>query len=108
MRQRLGNELGVKPVLDHTAFVLSAALERRLVDFGLPDGRRHLDESGAECRCKCKDRARVVHIFVDELVVLAHKVALERLLRHQRRFGEGIVDVIKDQRQFRDWLAIVN
>ena len=57
MRQRLGYKLGVKPVLDHTAFVLGAALERRLVDFGLPHGGRHLEESWAECRCKCKDRA---------------------------------------------------
>ena len=57
MRQRLGYKLGVKPVLDHTAFVLGAALERRLVDFGLPYGGRHLEESRAEGSGKCKDRA---------------------------------------------------
>ena len=42
MRQRLGHELGVKPVLDDAALVLGAALERRLVDFGLPGLWRHL------------------------------------------------------------------
>ena len=31
------------------------------------------------------------------LCVHAHAVALERLPRHKRRLGEGIIDVIKDQ-----------
>ena len=49
-----------------------------------------------------------MHILVDQLVVHAHAVARLRLLRHQRRFREGVVDVIEDQRGFGEWHAIVD
>ena len=48
MRQGVSHKLGVKPVLDDAALVLGAALERRLVDFGLPCLGRHFQESRAE------------------------------------------------------------
>src|SRR5262249_10493185 len=42
LRQRVVDEFGLEPVLDHAALVLCAPFERRLVDLGQPDLARHL------------------------------------------------------------------
>jgi PHB de-polymerase C-terminus len=95
-------------MLDYAALVFGTAFERSLVDFGLPGLGRHLQEGWAECSRECENGAGVVDIFVDQLVVHAYAMALARPLRHQRNFGEGVVDVIKDQRGFCDWLTVMD
>src|SRR5271170_2616279 len=49
-----------------------------------------------------------MHVFVDQLVVEPDAMASDRRFRHERRIREGIVDVIKDQRRFRDDVAVVH
>ena len=108
LRHRLGRELGIKAALDHAALVSRALFERCLVDFRLPGLGCHLQEGGTERCCEREDDARVVHIFVDQLVVHSHPVALARIVRRQRRLGEDLIEVIEDQRGFPDRHAVVD
>jgi len=96
LRQGVDHELGIEPVLDHAALIFGAALQRSLVDLGEPCLARHLQEIRTESRRERQDRARVVQIFVDQLVVHAHAMPQPRLSRHQRRIRKYIVDVVED------------
>ena len=49
-----------------------------------------------------------MQIFVDQLVEHPHAVTKLRLLRHQRRRWERLIQVIKDQRGFDDRAAVVH
>jgi hypothetical protein len=95
-------------VRDHAALVLRTAFERRLADFCLPSFGRHLQEGGPERGCESHDCAGIVDILVDQLVVHAHAVPLARVLRHQGRLREGVVDIIENQRRFDDRIAVVD
>ena len=108
LRQGIDHELGIEPVLDYAALVFGAPLERRLVDLGQPCLARHLQEIRTESRRECQDGARVVQVFIDQLVVHAHAMPQSRLLRHQRRIGKHLVDVVEDQRRLHDRLAVVD
>src|SRR5580693_4054079 len=82
--------------------------ERRFVDFGKPGFARQLEEVRPERRGKGEDHARIMQIFVDQLVEHPHAVTKLRLLRHQRRRWERLIQVIKDQRGFDDRAAVVH
>jgi hypothetical protein len=97
LTESVGHELGIEAMLDHAAFVLGPPLERRLIDLGEPLLAWHLQESRPERRGKGHDRTRVVHVFVDQLVVEPDAVTSDRRFRHQRRVGKRVIDVIEDQ-----------
>ena len=106
--QRVGDEFGIEPVLDHAALVLGAPLERRLVDFREPDLAWHFEEIGPEGGGEGENGAGVVDVFVDQLVVHAHLKARWRIRRHQRRTRKSLVEIIEDERRFHDWRAVVD
>ena len=95
-------------MFDDATLVFGAALERRLVDLREPLLSRHFQKAGPERRRKGDNRAGIVHVFVDELVVKPDAMALGRSLRHERRLGERIVDIIEDQGQFDDGRAVMH
>ena len=63
-------------------------------------GRWRQDEPRTESRAEREDHARDVHVFVHQLVELAHERARVQVLRHQGRVGERLVQVIKNHGRF--------
>jgi len=95
--QRAVDKFGIEPVLDHAAFILCAPLERRLIDLGEPRFARQFEKIGPEGGGEGENSARVVHVFVDQLVVHAHAKPRERRPRHQRAVGKNLVDIVENE-----------
>jgi hypothetical protein len=92
------HEFGVHSVLNHASLIFGATLQWGFVDLGLPLFPRHLEEARPKGGCERDDSARVVHIFVNQLVIETGTMAGGRQLRHQRWIRKRVVDVIEDQR----------
>src|SRR5450759_1238596 len=107
MSKRLDYVQGVEPLLDYVALGLRSPLQWRLVDFGLPRFPRQLQKTRPEGGRKRNRSARIMHIFVDQLVVLAYAESLVCVIRHQRRIGKFLIEVIEYQRRLNDDLAIM-
>jgi hypothetical protein len=87
---------------------IAALLQRRpgkaLVDLL----RGKAGEPRAEGSGEGERHAGVVHVLIDQLVVLAHRRALVQVVRHQRRVGERLVEVVEDHRGLDHRPAVVD
>src|SRR5450759_2209872 len=94
MSKRLDYVQGVEPLLDYVALGLRSPLQWRLVDFGLPRFPRQLQKTRPEGGRKRNRSARIMHIFVDQLVVLAY----EQMQAGVNETGDAPADMIDHER----------